>query len=104
MSDFNDDEHYDDQVNASSSSQGDEDHDESQSGNPDKRNKFKELAGKRTSNLLDNIRLLGNLSNTASYEYTMEDVDKIFGRIQEDLDEARELFQPRKQKSTTFVL
>lgn len=73
-------------------------------GESEKRQKFRDLASKRTSNLLDNIRLLGNLSNTSSYEYTQEDIEKIFGRIQEDLDETKEMFQPRKQKSTTFVL
>lgn len=45
--------------------------------------KFKRLASKRTTTLLNQLRLLGNLSNKANYEYTEEEIRKIFRAIEE---------------------
>lgn len=74
--------------------------------NSEKSAKFVELAGKRVTNVLDALRILGNLSNTSTYVYTNEQVEKIFGRIQADLDEVKEKFKPKekKAKDTSFSL
>ena len=43
--------------------------------------RFKRLATHRTNTVLDKLRLLGNLSNKSSYEYTEDDLRKIFSAI-----------------------
>jgi len=53
--------------------------------NEPKREKFKRLASKRTTALLNQLRLLGNLSNRANYEYNEVDVRKIFKAVDEQL-------------------
>ena len=62
-----------------------------------KADKFKRLAAKRTNNALKQINNLGNLS-TSAYEYTPEQVEKIFGALQGALDECRAKFEKTKQK------
>lgn len=47
--------------------------------------RFKRLAVARTNAILDKLRLLGNLSNKANYDYSQEDVYKIFGAIDSQL-------------------
>ena len=42
---------------------------------------FKRIAGKRTNEVLEKIRILGNCSNRSSCEYTAEEVNKIFSEI-----------------------
>jgi hypothetical protein len=48
-----------------------------------RRDKFKRLAEKRTKEVLSRLRILGNLSNKSSYEYTSEDIGKIFKAVDE---------------------
>lgn len=60
--------------------------------------KFKELATKRTNNLLRQTRILGNLSNKSAYEYTKEDINKIFSEIENSLKETRSKFHFPKDK------
>ena len=43
-----------------------------------KKDKFVRIAEARTNKIIDMIRLLGNCSNKASYEYSKEDIRKIF--------------------------
>lgn len=43
-----------------------------------KRQKFVRLAESRTNKIIDMLQLLGNCSNSSAYDYTQEDVDKIF--------------------------
>ncbi len=38
--------------------------------------RFKRVASKRTNEILEKIRILGNCSNKSSYEYTEEEVIK----------------------------
>jgi len=47
--------------------------------------RFKRLASKRTNDILEKIRILGNCSNKSSYEYTEEEVNKIFSEIDKQL-------------------
>ena len=54
-------------------------------GNETRREKFKRLASKRTTNVLNQLRLLGNLSNKANYDYEEADVRKVFRAIDEQL-------------------
>ena len=44
----------------------------------DKRKKFVELAESRVNRAIKDIRLIGNLSNRSAYEYSEEDIRRIF--------------------------
>ena len=57
-----------------------------------KADKFKELADKRVARALKQFRLIGNLSNRGSYEYSEEQVDKIFIALQAELSRAKTRF------------
>ena len=57
-----------------------------------KREKFVRLAEARTNKIIDMIQLLGNCSNLSTYEYTSQDVDKIFAAIESELREAKKKF------------
>ena len=47
--------------------------------------RFKRLAKKRGERLINDIRVLGNLSNLNNYEYTPRDIKTLFGAIEEEL-------------------
>jgi hypothetical protein len=47
--------------------------------------RFKRVASKRTNEILEKIRILGNCSNKSSYEYTEDEVNKIFSEIDKQL-------------------
>lgn len=61
-----------------------------------KRERFVRLAEARTNKIIDMLQLLGNCANTNTYEYTQEDVDKIFTAIQSQLNESKKAFQVNK--------
>ena len=46
-----------------------------------KQENFKRLAESRTNKVIDMLQLIGNLSNTSNYEYSIEDVNKMFEAI-----------------------
>lgn len=58
----------------------------------DKRQKFVEITERRVTRLLNDIRLIGNLSNRNNYEYAPEDVTKIFSAIESELKTSRKRF------------
>lgn len=68
-----------------------------------KSQKFKRVAGNRTNKILDLIRILGNCSNTSIYEYTQEDVNKIFTAIETELKAAKQKYQVSTNRKK-FVL
>lgn len=70
-----------------------------------KREKFVRLAEARTNKIIDMIQLLGNCSNANVYDYTQQDVDKIFGAIESELREAKKMFNKVEAKnSSRFTL
>lgn len=69
----------------------------------EKAERFKRIAENRTNKIIDQIRLLGNCSNKSNYEYSEEDVKKIFGAIESELRLARQRFQT-KDKGKKFEL
>ena len=70
-----------------------------------KREKFVRLAEARTNKIIDMIQLLGNCSNVNVYDYTSEDIDKIFSAIEAELKEAKRKFTKTETKKTSkFVL
>ena len=62
--------------------------------------KFKRVATKRTNELLEKIRILGNCSNKSTYEYTDEDVIKIFKSLEKQLETMKARFSNKKNKFT----
>ncbi|MBQ8178213.1 MAG: hypothetical protein IJ033_03370 [Clostridia bacterium] len=70
-----------------------------------KRDKFVRLAEARTNKIIDMIQLLGNCSNLGAYDYTQQDVDKIFTAIENELREAKKKFSKvDSKKGTRFSL
>ena len=57
-----------------------------------KREKFVRLAEARTNKIIDMVQLLGNCSNSSTYEYTQQDVDQIFSAIEAEVREAKKKF------------
>lgn len=60
--------------------------------------KFKRLATQRTNAVLEKFRLLGNLSTKANYEYSDEEVNKIFSAIESQLRSTKSLFTKGSKK------
>lgn len=64
-----------------------------------KKEKFDRISGRRVDELVKKIKLVGNLSNRGSYEYEDADVERMFGRLQQVLDDAKERFnKPRRKR------
>lgn len=62
-----------------------------------KREAFQRLAESRTTAVLDRIRVLGNCANPYAYEYSEEDVRKIFSTIEKELRATRAKFQNQRR-------
>ena len=57
-----------------------------------KRAAFKRLASQRTTAVLERLRILGNCSNRQLYEYSDEDVRKIFSAIAAEMKAVKTKF------------
>lgn len=68
--------------------------------------KFVKLASARVSKALKDIQLIGNLSNRSNYEYTDEDVAKIFKALSDEISACKRKFEHARNKGSkpTFVL
>ena len=66
--------------------------------------RFRRLAEKRTRKVLNDIRVLSNLSNKGLYEYTPEQLRKIFGTLREALAKAETRFKGGQRKEMEFSL
>lgn len=63
-----------------------------------RKERFRRVASRRTENILENFRILGNCSNKSMYDYTDEDVSKIFSAIEEQLRVAKARFKTMKKR------
>jgi hypothetical protein len=61
--------------------------------------RFKRLATKRTNEIINKIRILGNTSNKSMYEFSESDVNKIFNHIQEEIKKNKARFKFSNKKS-----
>ena len=61
--------------------------------------RFKRLATKRTNEIINKIRILGNTSNKSMYEFSESDVNKIFNHIQEEIKKSKARFKFSNKKS-----
>jgi hypothetical protein len=50
-----------------------------------KRQRFQRLAEKRTNDVLERLRILGNCANRGQYEYAAEEIRKIFNTIEREV-------------------
>jgi hypothetical protein len=57
-----------------------------------RRERFENVASKRVQKILDQIEILGNCSNRSNYEYTENDVQKMFAAIDTHLKLAKARF------------
>ncbi len=60
--------------------------------------RFKRVASKRTNEILEKVRILGNCSNKSSYEYTEDEVNKIFSEIDKQLKLTKAKFLAGKRE------
>ena len=67
-----------------------------------KKDKFKRLASRRTTDVLERIRILGNLANRSIYSYDDSDIRRIFGAVDEQLRTTKAKF--RSSSSKVFKL
>lgn len=58
----------------------------------DKAEKFVRLAEKRTRRLMDDMRLLGNLSNRSNYSWREKEVERIFDTLERELKVTKRRF------------
>ena len=57
--------------------------------NESKKERFKRLAEYRTNEVLGKLKVLGNCANRQGYEYTEEEVKKIFDTIDKKIREIK---------------
>ena len=63
-----------------------------------KRERFLRLASQRTRDVLNRLRVLGNCSNRSVYEYTQDDMEKIFAALKDQLKSVEAKFHFPKHK------
>lgn len=68
-----------------------------------KEQRFKRIASKRTENVLEALRKLGNCSNRGIYGYSDSDIAKIFSAVDGEMRRIKTLFN-MKSKSNKFSL
>lgn len=64
------------------------------------RSKFVRLAEARMTKALKAIQLIGNLSNRSNYDFTDEDVTKIFKALNDEISACRNRFEITRKKSS----
>ncbi len=69
-----------------------------------KRERFVRIAEARTNKILEMIRLLGNCSSKSNYDYTEEDVREIFGALERELRNTKNMFLGVEAKEEKFRL
>lgn len=69
-----------------------------------KRERFVRIAVARTNRIIDNMRLLGNCSSKSNYEYTDEDIKKIFNALEKELKQTKNQFLGVDSKEERFTL
>ena len=63
-----------------------------------KRERFKRLAEYRTNQILKRLDVLSNCANRSNYEYTEEEVDKIFREINKKVRNVKAQFKSSVKK------
>jgi len=69
-----------------------------------KRDRFIRIAERRVNKIIDNFDLLGKCSNRRNYEYSEEEVRKIFREIERKVKEIKLQFQGGARNKGKFKL
>ena len=69
-----------------------------------KRERFVRIAEARTNKILEMMRLLGNCSGKGNYDYTDDDIKKIFGALEKELKKTKNRFLGINTKEERFSL
>ncbi|MCM1286260.1 MAG: hypothetical protein NC213_07880 [Acetobacter sp.] len=69
-----------------------------------KRDRFVRIAENRTNRIIDTLRLLTNCANKSNYDYTDEDIKKIFNAIEKEIKNAKNAFSGGDCESERFTL
>jgi len=69
-----------------------------------KHHRFKRLATQRTNAVLERIRILGNCSNRNDYDYTTDDIKRIFGVIDKEIRKVKQRFMDGEKRNDKFSL
>lgn len=72
-----------------------------------KKENFKHISENRVSKILVLLSQLTNLSNSSYYEYTDEDIEKIFSAIEEETKKSKEMLlkgKNNKKRQKRFEL
>ncbi|HOL77830.1 MAG TPA: hypothetical protein PKY35_12455 [Candidatus Hydrogenedentes bacterium] len=65
----------------------------------EKRERFRKLAVYRTNEVLKRLKVLGNCANRSAYDYTEEEINKIFSEIEREVREIKAKFHfPNKNR------
>ncbi len=62
------------------------------------RERFKVVAENRTNKILNDLRILSHCSNKALYEYSDEEIERIFQAIGDAVTEAKTKFKGKEKK------
>ena len=62
------------------------------------RERFRRLGTQRTNSVLQRLEVLGNCSNRSAYDYTEEEINKIFSEIERRARETKAKFHFPKNK------
>ncbi len=68
------------------------------------RERFLEVAESRTNAVLNKIRVLGHCSNRSLYQYTPDEINKIFKTIEDELSQAKTKFKLEQSRKRRFKL
>ena len=72
--------------------------------NNPKRRRFLKLATYRTNEILRKLKILGHCANRSAYEYSEDDVNKIFSEIDREFKSVRSRFSfPAKKKKFSLT-
>jgi len=63
-----------------------------------RRERFEDVAQRRTNNALNSIRLIANCANKHNYEYTRDDVQKIISALKKEVNDLQSAFNSNQTK------
>lgn len=70
--------------------------------NQSKRERFERVASKRVQTVISTLGLLQNCANKHNYDYTQDDVDRMFAEITKALKEAKQAYTPKTKPTFNF--
>jgi len=69
-----------------------------------KRDRFIRIAEARTNKIINMTKLLSNCSNRKVYDYSFEDIEKIFSAIEKEIRLAKQRFNNTEERENRFSL